>query len=137
MLIGIFYIIFTTIFLLFCLLINIWHFTDLEGYPVHLHFFIRNSNILNRLSVLFLKIFSFRMFLLCSYFSRKNVYLLTAKITFDVYNCLYKFLHAIQKLGDSLHVKRTFWCLIDVVWLGSMYMSGHSFVSRSKKRYAL
>ena len=33
--------------------------------------------------------------------------LVTAKITFDV-------LHALQELGDSLHVRRNFCCLIQV-----------------------
>ena len=47
--------------LLFCLLINIWYITDLEVYPVPLRFFIRNSKILMRFDVLFLKIFSFKM----------------------------------------------------------------------------
>ena len=48
--------------LLFCLLINIWWITDLEVYLVPLRFFIRNSNILMRLGVLFLKVFRFKMF---------------------------------------------------------------------------
>ena len=47
--------------LLFCLLINIWYITDLEVYPVPLRFFIRNSKMLMRLSILFLKVFSFKM----------------------------------------------------------------------------
>ena len=50
-------------------------------------FFLRNSKILMRLGVLFLKVFSFKM--LCSYFFMKNAYLVTAKITLDVKNCLY------------------------------------------------
>ena len=48
--------------------------------------FIRNNKILMRLGVLFLKVFSFKM--LCSYFFMKNAYLVTAKITLDVKNCL-------------------------------------------------
>ena len=47
--------------LLFCLLINICHITDLEVYLVPLHFFKKNSNILMRLGALFLKVFSFKM----------------------------------------------------------------------------
>ena len=47
--------------LLFCLLINIWYITDLEVYLVSLRFFLRNNNILMRLGVLFLKVFSFKM----------------------------------------------------------------------------
>ena len=47
-------------------------------------------------------------------FFTKNAYLLTAKITLDVYNCLY-FLHAVQILGDSLDVRRSSWCPIDVI----------------------
>ena len=46
------------------------YFTDLEVYPVPLLFFINPSKVLMRLSA-FLKVFSFKMFLLCSYFSRK------------------------------------------------------------------
>ena len=49
--------------------------------------FIRNNKILMRLGVLFLKVFSFKM--LCSDFFMKNAYLVTAKITLDVKNCLY------------------------------------------------
>ena len=75
--------------LLFCLLINIWYITDLEVYLVSLRFFLRNNNILMRLGVLFLKVFSFKMLSLCSYFFMKNAYLVTAKITLDVKNCLY------------------------------------------------
>ena len=60
--------------LLFCLKINIWYITDLEVYPVPLHFFIRDSKILMRLGVLFLKVFSFKILLLCSYFFMKNTY---------------------------------------------------------------
>ena len=53
-LIGIFFwIIFTTIYLLFCLLINISYFIDLEVYPVPLRLFIRSSQNLMRLSVFF------------------------------------------------------------------------------------
>ena len=47
----------------------------------------------------------------------KNAYLITTKITLDVYNCLY-FLNAVQQLGDSLDVRRNLsaWCsMIDVV----------------------
>ena len=51
--------------------------------------FIRNSKILMRLWALFLKVFSFKMLKLCSYFFMKNAYLVTAKITLDVKNCLY------------------------------------------------
>ena len=54
----------------FCLT---YDFTDIEVYPVPLHFFTRTSKIFMRLSVLFLKIFSFKMSLLCSYFSRKMI----------------------------------------------------------------
>ena len=75
--------------LLFCLLINIWYITDLEVYLVLLRFFIRNSNNLMRLGVLFLKVFSFKNLSLCSYFFIKNAYLVTAKITLDVSDCLY------------------------------------------------
>ena len=39
------------------------------------------------LGVLFLKVSSFKM--LCSYFFMKKAYLVTAKITLDVNNCLY------------------------------------------------
>ena len=69
----------TTIYLLFCLLINIPYFTDLEVYPGPLRFFIRASKILMRLGVLFLMDFTMKMFLLCSYFSMKNAYLKPAK----------------------------------------------------------
>ena len=75
--------------LLFCLLINIWYITDLEVYPGPLRFFIRNSKILMKLGVLFLKVFSFKMLWLCFCFFMKNAYLATAKITLDVNNCLY------------------------------------------------
>ena len=61
---------------------------NLEVYPVPQRFFISTSKILMRLGVLFLKVFSFKMFLLCSYFFMKNAYLKTAKITIDVNNCL-------------------------------------------------
>ena len=49
--------------------------------------FIRNSQILMRLGLLFLKVFSLKM--LCSYFFMKNAYLVTAKVTVDVKNCLH------------------------------------------------
>ena len=41
----------------------------------------------------------------------KNAHLVPAKITLDVNNCLY----AALELGDSLHVRHVFWCLIDLV----------------------
>ena len=75
--------------LLFCLLINIWYITDLEVYPVPLHVFIRNSKILMRLGLLFLKVFSFKMLWLCSYIFMESACLVTAKIILDVNNCLY------------------------------------------------
>ena len=87
-LIGIFLNNSTTIYLLFCLLINIGYITDLEVYPGHLSFFIRTSKILMRLGVLYLKVFTFKMLLLCSYFFMKNICWKTAKITVDVNNCL-------------------------------------------------
>ena len=51
MLIGFFWIIYTTIYLLFCLLIKISYFTDLEVYLVSLRFLLRPSKILIRLTV--------------------------------------------------------------------------------------
>ena len=87
-LIGIFVIISTTISLSVCLLINIWYITNPEVYPVPLRFFIRTSKILIKLGVLILKVFSLKMFLLCSHFFMKNVYLIMAKINLDVNNCL-------------------------------------------------
>ena len=57
--------------LLFCLLINIWYITGLEVYQVSLHFFIRNSKILIRFSLLFLKVFSFKMLMLFLFFDEK------------------------------------------------------------------
>ena len=97
-------------FFAFCLT---YDYSDIEIYPVPLHFFIMTSKILMSLSVLVLKIFSFKMSLLC-YFSRKivmflfftkNSYLLTTKINLDVYNCL-QFLYVMQELSDSL-------CMLD------------------------
>ena len=85
-LIGFFWMIFITIYLPFCLLINIGHFADLEVYPVPLYFFVRTSKNLMRFGILFLKIFSFKMFLPCSYFFTKNAYILTTIITFDINN---------------------------------------------------
>ena len=79
-----------------------------------LRFFIRTSKILMRLGVLFLKVFSFKMLLSCSYFFMKNACLITAKINLDINNYL-QFLYAVQELGNSLHVRRMFCCLIDVV----------------------
>ena len=75
------------LFTLFCLFFLIWYIADLKVYPKPLGFFIRTSKILMRLGVLLLKVFSFKMFLLCSFFM-KNAYLITAKITLDVNNCL-------------------------------------------------
>ena len=75
MLIRIFWIIFTTICLLFCLLINISYFTDLEVYQVLIHFFIRPSKVLIRQC-------------LFEGFQRQHVlvmYLFFTKITIDVY----------------------------------------------------
>ena len=95
--------------LLICLLINVCYITGLEVCPVPLRFFIRNSKTLMRLGVLFLTVFSFKM--LCSYFFMKNAY--TAKITLDVKNCVY----AAYELGNSLHVRRNFWSLTDLVRL--------------------
>ena len=69
-----------------------------------------------RAGVLLFKGFSFKMFLLCSYFVMKNAFLIMANITLDINNCL-EFLYAAQELGNSLHVRRTFWCLIDVVYM--------------------
>ena len=46
------------------------------------------SAFLIRLDVLLLKVFSFKMFFLCSYFFMKNAYLITVKITLYVNNCL-------------------------------------------------
>ena len=63
-------------------------FTDIEVYPVPLHFFIKTSKIWMRLSVLFFEGFQFQNVLVLFLFFMKNVYLLTAKITLDVYNCL-------------------------------------------------
>ena len=69
-----------------------------------------------RPGVLLFKGFSFKMLLLCSYFFMNNAYLIMANITLDINNYL-EFLYAAQELGDSLHVRRTFWCLIDVVYI--------------------
>ena len=63
-------------------------FTDIEVYPEPLHFFIKTSKIWMRLSVLFCEGFQFQNVLVMFLFFMKNVYLLTAKITLDVYNCL-------------------------------------------------
>ena len=54
----------------FCLT---YDYCDIEVYPVPLLFFITTRNIFMSVSVPFLKIFSFKMSLLCSYFSRKIV----------------------------------------------------------------
>ena len=51
-----------TIYLLFCLLVNIWYITDVEVNPGPLRFFIRTSKVLMRLGVLFLKVFIVKMF---------------------------------------------------------------------------
>lgn len=41
----------------------------------------------------------------------KRSYLLTTKITADV-NTSLEFLHTVQDLGGSFHVRRNVWCLI-------------------------
>ena len=43
-------------------------------------------------------------------FSMERSYLLTTKITADIYFLC--FLKAVQKLGESLHVRRNFWYLV-------------------------
>ena len=63
-------------------------FTGTEVYPVPLHFFIRTSKILMRLYVLFFEDFQFQNGLTMILFFTKNVYLLTAKITLEIYNSL-------------------------------------------------
>ena len=85
--IGNFFYNFHNLFNSFYLFLLIRYIADLKVFPVRLGFFIRTSKILMRLGVLLLKVFSFKMFLLCSFFM-KNAYLITAKITLDVNNCL-------------------------------------------------
>ena len=217
-LIGIFFIIPTTIYLLFCFLINIWDITDLEVYPVRLRFFIRTSKILMGLGVPLWKVFSSKIFLSCSYCFMKNDYLITAKNKADIcyvsdklviariviylaqygqyfpgfsyfafislkrsllFNsscCLFLFVNKTLRLnnfmnakisvfvifveaviylllynlhdctfnnslislccaraGDSRHVRRTFWMLIDVVWLMLyVYVNVRSFFCKNK-----
>ena len=83
----------------FCLT---YDYSDIEVYPVPLHFFIRTSKIFDESECSFFEDFQFQNVLL---FFTKNGYLLTTKITLDVYNCLL-FLYAMQELGDSL-------CMLD------------------------
>ena len=124
-LIGTFWTIFTTIYLLFFLLINISYFSDLEAYSVPLRF-IKPSKIL--IKQCFFEGFQLQNVLIMFLFFTKNAYLLTAKITLDVYNYLW-YLHAVQELDDSLHVRPTFWWLIDV-WL-MQYVCVRSFFRTS------
>ena len=70
---------FTTIYLPFCLLINLSFFTNHGVYPVPLCTFVRPLKL--------------KLLKVCS---------LTAKFTFHVYNCL-QFLPAAEELGNSLH----------------------------------
>ena len=65
---GFFFIIFTTFYLLFYLLINISYFTNLEIYLVPLYIFVRPSK-----SLKVLKVCSLKMFLLCLYFPREVI----------------------------------------------------------------
>ena len=82
---GIFQTISTTIYLLFCLLINIRYITDLEVYLGLLRFFIRTSKIFMRLGVLFLPSKGSYYVLI---FHEKCVPKKTEKIILDVNNCL-------------------------------------------------
>ena len=70
------------------LFFHTWYIVDLKVYPVPLRFSVSKCSC----------------YIL--YFM-KNVYLIIAKITVDVTNCLW-FLYAAQELRDSLHVRRTF-----------------------------
>ena len=65
---GFFFIIFTTFYLLFYLLINVSYFTNLEIYLVPLYIFVRPSK-----SLKVLKVCSLKMFLLCLYFPREVI----------------------------------------------------------------
>ena len=67
---------------------KISYFPDLKVYPVPLLFFLRASKILMRLSVFFFEGFRLQNVLIMLLFFTKNAYLLMAKITLDVYNCL-------------------------------------------------
>ena len=82
---GIFQTISTTIYLLFCLLINIRYITDLEVYLGLLRFFIRTSKIFMRLGVLFLPSKGSYYVLI---FHEKCLPKQTEKIILDVNNCL-------------------------------------------------
>ena len=69
----------------FCLT---YDYCDIEVYPVPLLFFITTRNITMSVSVLFFEDFQFQNVLIMFLFFTKNGYLLTTKITLDVYNCL-------------------------------------------------
>ena len=126
--------VFTTIYLPFFLSLIIWYSTSHEVNPVPHRFFLISSKVSIKLNRLFFKVFSRKIFLFCSYFP--NILACERR---KLFLTLVSFLHAVQKPGDSVHVRdATFgvWLWPQVNWC--IYITDHSLRSKfSKGIYAI